>query len=294
MAITAQLVKELREKTGAGMMDCKKALVETDGDMDKAIDYLREKGIAKAAKKGDRIAAEGLTSIVVNGNDAVILEVNSETDFVAKNEGFQVLVKELADHILANKPESVEAALQQTMSNGTKVEEHINAAIATIGEKLSLRRFQVVTKTDADAFGAYLHMGGRISVLSVLEGTTDEEAAKDVSMHIAAINPKYVSRDQVDASELEHEREVLTQQALNEGKPEAIVAKMVEGRINKYYQEICVNEQEFVKNPDVKVGKYVESKGGKIKSFVRYEVGEGIEKRVDNFAEEVMAQVKKD
>ena len=263
MAITAQLVKELREKTGAGMMDCKKALVETDGDIEKAIDLLREKGIAKAAKKGDRIAAEGLTSIVVQGNDAVILEVNSETDFVAKNEGFQVLVKELAEHLLANKPESVEVALEQTMANGTKVEEHINAAIATIGEKLSLRRFQVVTKTDADAFGAYLHMGGRISVLSVLEGTTDEEAAKDVSMHIAAINPKYVSRDQVDASELDHEREVLTQQALNEGKPEKIVAKMVEGRINKFYQEICVNEQDFVKNPDVKVGQFVESKGGK-------------------------------
>ena len=294
MAISAQLVKELREKTGAGMMDCKKALVETDGDMDKAIDYLREKGIAKAAKKGDRIAAEGLTSIVVQGNEAVILEVNSETDFVAKNEGFQVLVKELAEHLLANKPESVEAALEQTMENGTKMEEHINAAIATIGEKLSLRRFEVVSKTDADAFGAYLHMGGRISVLSVLEGTTDEEAAKDVSMHIAAINPKYVSRDQVDASELDHEREVLKQQALNEGKPEKIIEKMVEGRINKFYQEICVNEQDFVKNPDVKVAQFVESKGGKVKSFVRYEVGEGIEKRVENFADEVMAQVKKD
>ena len=294
MAITAQLVKELREKTGAGMMDCKKALVETDGDMDKAIDYLREKGIAKAAKKGDRIAAEGLTSILVQGNEAVILEVNSETDFVAKNEGFQVLVKELANHLLANKPESVEVALEQTMENGTKMEEHINAAIATIGEKLSLRRFEVVSKTDADAFGAYLHMGGRISVLSVLEGTTDEEAAKDVSMHIAAINPKYVSRDQVDSSELDHEREVLKQQALNEGKPEKIIEKMVEGRINKFYEEICVNEQDFVKNPDVKVAQFVESKGGKVKSFIRYEVGEGIEKRVDNFAEEVMAQVKKD
>ena len=294
MAISAQLVKELREKTGAGMMDCKKALVETDGDMDKAIDYLREKGIAKAAKKGDRIAAEGLTSILVQGNDAVILEVNSETDFVAKNEGFQVLVKELANHILAKKPESVEVALEQTMENGTKMEEHINATIATIGEKLSLRRFEVVSKTDADAFGAYLHMGGRISVLSVLEGTTDEEAAKDVSMHIAAINPKYVSRDQVDSSELDHEREVLKQQAINEGKPEKIIEKMVEGRINKFYQEICVNEQDFVKNPDVKVAQFVESKGGKVKSFIRYEVGEGIEKRVDNFAEEVMAQVKKD
>ncbi|AZV42301.1 MULTISPECIES: translation elongation factor Ts [Peribacillus] len=294
MAITAQLVKELREKTGAGMMDCKKALVETDGDMEKAIDFLREKGIAKAAKKGDRIAAEGLTSILVEGNKAVILEVNSETDFVAKNEGFQTLVKELANHILVNNPESVEAALEQTMENGAKVADHINAAIATIGEKLSLRRFEVVTKTDSDAFGAYLHMGGRISVLSVLEGTTDEEAAKDVSMHIAAINPKYVSRDQVDSSELEREREVLTQQALNEGKPEKIVAKMVEGRINKFYEEICVNEQAFVKNPDVKVGQFVESKGGKIQSFIRFEVGEGIEKREDNFAEEVMAQVKKD
>ncbi|WP_458352850.1 translation elongation factor Ts [Peribacillus frigoritolerans] len=294
MAITAQLVKELREKTGAGMMDCKKALVQTEGDMEKAIDFLREKGIAKAANKGDRIAAEGLTSIVVEGNQAVILEVNSETDFVAKNEGFQILVKELAGFLLANKPESVEAALEQTMENGAKVTDHINAAVAKIGEKLTLRRFQVVSKTDNDAFGAYLHMGGRISVLSVLEGTTDEEAAKSVSMHIAAINPKYISRDQVDASELEREREVLTQQALNEGKPEKIVAKMVEGRINKFYEEICVNEQAFVKNPDQKVGQFVESKGGKIQSFVRYEVGEGLEKRQENFAEEVMNQVKKD
>lgn len=294
MAITAQLVKELREKTGAGMMDCKKALVQTEGDMEKAIDFLREKGIAKAANKGDRIAAEGLTSIVVEGNQAVILEVNSETDFVAKNEGFQILVKELAGFLLANKPESVEAALEQTMENGAKVADHINAAVAKIGEKLTLRRFQVVSKTDNDAFGAYLHMGGRISVLSVLEGTTDEEAAKSVSMHIAAINPKYISRDQVDASELEREREVLTQQALNEGKPEKIVAKMVEGRINKFYEEICVNEQAFVKNPDQKVGQFVETKGGKIQSFVRYEVGEGLEKRQENFAEEVMNQVKKD
>ena len=294
MAITAQLVKELREKTGAGMMDCKKALVQTEGDMEKAIDFLREKGIAKAANKGDRIAAEGLTSIVVEGNQAVILEVNSETDFVAKNEGFQILVKELAGFLLANKPESVEAALEQTMENGAKVADHINAAVAKIGEKLTLRRFQVLSKTDNDAFGAYLHMGGRISVLSVLEGTTDEEAAKSVSMHIAAINPKYISRDQVDASELEREREVLTQQALNEGKPEKIVAKMVEGRINKFYEEICVNEQAFVKNPDQKVGQFVESKGGKIQSFVRYEVGEGLEKRQENFAEEVMNQVKKD
>ncbi|MBS4189260.1 elongation factor Ts [Bacillus sp. FJAT-49705] len=293
MAITAQMVKELREKTGAGMMDCKKALQETDGDMEKAIDFLREKGIAKAAKKGDRIAAEGLTTIKVEGNEAVILEVNSETDFVAKNEGFQVLVKELADHLLANKPASVEEANGQTMANGATVETHINSAIAKIGEKLTLRRFEIKTKNDSDAFGAYLHMGGRISVLTVLEGTTDGDAAKDVSMHIAALNPKYVSRDQVSQEEVERERQVLTQQALNEGKPENIVAKMVEGRISKYFEDVCVNDQAFVKNPDQKVGKFVESKGGKIREFVRFEVGEGIEKREDNFAEEVMSQVKK-
>ena len=294
MAITAQMVKELREKTGAGMMDCKKALTETNGDMDKAIDYLREKGIAKAAKKGDRIAAEGLTYIVTEGNEAVILEVNSETDFVAKNEGFQVLVKELAAHLLAKKPATVEEALEQTMDNGAVVSEYINAAIAKIGEKLTLRRFQVVSKTDADAFGAYLHMGGRIGVLTVLEGTTDEAAAKDVAMHIAAIKPLYISRDQVTAEEVEREREVLTQQALNEGKPENIVAKMVEGRLGKFFEDICVVDQAFVKNPDQKVGQFIAATGGKLTSFVRYEVGEGIEKKQDNFAEEVMSQVKKD
>ncbi|MDM5226186.1 translation elongation factor Ts [Cytobacillus sp. NJ13] len=293
MAITAQMVKELREKTGAGMMDCKKALQETDGDMEKAIDFLREKGIAKAAKKGDRIAAEGLTSVKVDGNEAVILEVNSETDFVAKNEGFQTLVKEIAEHLLANKPASVEEAAGQTMANGATLESHINSAIAKIGEKLSLRRFEIKTKTDSDAFGAYLHMGGRIGVLTVIEGTTDEDAAKDVAMHIAALNPKYVSRDEVSQDEVERERQVLTQQALNEGKPENIVAKMVEGRLGKYFEDVCVNDQAFVKNPDQKVGKFVESKGGKILEFVRYEVGEGIEKREDNFAEEVMNQVKK-
>ncbi|MGD6854591.1 translation elongation factor Ts [Bacillus infantis] len=293
MAITAQLVKELREKTGAGMMDCKKALQETDGDMEKAIDFLREKGIAKAAKKSDRIAAEGTTYILAQGNEAVILEVNSETDFVAKNEGFQVLVKELAEHLLKNKPASAEEAASQTMENGATVEAHINAAIAKIGEKLSLRRFEVKSKTDSDAFGAYLHMGGRIGVLTVLEGSTDEQAAKDVAMHIAALNPKYVSRDEVSAEEVERERQVLTQQALNEGKPENIVAKMVEGRLSKYFEDVCVLDQAFVKNPDQKVRDFVKSTGGTLREFVRYEVGEGIEKREDNFAEEVMNQVKK-
>ncbi len=291
--ITAQMVKELREKTGAGMMDCKKALTETDGDIEKAIDVLREKGIAKAAKKSDRIAAEGLTSILTEGNNAVILEVNAETDFVAKNEGFQTLVKELAEQLLKNKPASLEDALTQTMENGATVADHINAAIAKIGEKLSLRRFAVLSKTDSDAFGAYLHMGGRIAVLTVIEGTTDADAARDVSMHIAALNPKYVSHDQVSQEEVEHEREVLTQQALNEGKPEKIVEKMVEGRLRKFYEEVCVIDQAFVKNPDQTVGQFVQSKGGTIRDFVRYEVGEGIEKREENFAEEVMNQIKK-
>lgn len=292
MAVTAKMVKELREKTGAGMMDCKKALVKTDGDMEAAVDFLREKGLAAAGKKADRIAAEGTTFIEVKGNAAVLLEVNAETDFVAKNEGFQTLVKELADHLLASKPATLEEALESKMDNGAKVSEHISSAIATIGEKITLRRFTVASKTDADAFGSYLHMGGRIGVLAVLEGTTDAEVAKDVAMHIAALNPKYIAHDQVSEEEVAHERKVLTEQALNEGKPENIVAKMVEGRLRKYFEEICVLDQAFVKNPDQKVGDYVKAAGAKLTSFVRYEVGEGIEKREDNFAEEVMSQVK--
>ncbi|PRS45165.1 elongation factor Ts [Bacillus sp. NMCC46] len=293
MAITAQLVKELRQKTGAGMMDCKKALTETDGDIDKAIDLLREKGIAKAAKKADRIAAEGLTLIKTDGNTGVILEVNSETDFVAKNEGFQSLLNELADHLLAAKPATIEEAHASKMENGSTVEEHITSAIAKIGEKITLRRFSVITKEDNAAFGSYLHMGGRIGVLAVLNGTTDEELARDIAMHVAAVNPKYISRDQVSEEEANREREVLTQQALQEGKPENIVAKMVEGRLNKFFEEICLLDQAFVKNPDEKVKQVVAAKNASIQSYVRYEVGEGIEKRQDNFAEEVMSQVKK-
>ncbi|MFD2443551.1 translation elongation factor Ts [Bacillus sp. CGMCC 1.16607] len=293
MAVTAQMVKELREKTGAGMLDCKKALTETNGDMEKAIDFLREKGMAAAAKKSDRIAAEGITAILSQGNDAVILEVNSETDFVAKNEGFQILVKELSEHLLNNKPSSVEEATSQTMENGVTVADHINAAIAKIGEKITLRRFEILTKSDNGAFGEYLHMGGRIAVLTVLEGTTDASVAKDVSMHAAALHPLYVSRDEVSQEEVERERQVLTQQALNEGKPENIVAKMVEGRLGKYFEDVCLLDQTFVKNPDQKVRQFVESKGATVRGFVRYGVGEGIEKREDNFAEEVMSQLKK-
>lgn len=293
MAVTAQMVKELREKTGAGMLDCKKALTETNGDMEKAIDFLREKGMASAAKKSDRIAAEGIAHIEVQGNEAVILEVNSETDFVAKNEGFQQLVKELAAHLLKNKPATTEDALTQTMDNGSTVADHISSAIAKIGEKITLRRFTISTKSDNGSFGAYLHMGGRIGVLTTLEGTTDESVAKDVSMHIAAVNPKYIDRDAVTEEEIAREREVLTQQALNEGKPENIVHKMVEGRMGKFFEDVCLLDQSFVKDPDQKVRKFVESKGATVISFVRYEVGEGIEKRQDNFAEEVMNQVNK-
>ncbi|MCM3087415.1 elongation factor Ts [Bhargavaea ginsengi] len=291
-AVTAQMVKELREKTGAGMMDCKKALTQTDGDMDAAVDFLREKGLASAAKKADRIAAEGTVSVETDGNKAVIFEVNAETDFVAKNEAFQNLVSELGAHLLKNEPASIEEALASEMGNGLKVEDHISNAVAKIGEKITLRRFEIIEKTDNDTFGAYLHMGGRIGVLLLIEGTTDADAAKDVAMHVAAINPKYVSRDEVPAEEVERERKVLTEQALNEGKPENIVAKMVEGRLGKYFEDVVILDQPFVKDSDQKVRDFVKSTGGTLKSFVRFAVGEGIEKREDNFADEVMNQVK--
>ncbi|WP_042144779.1 translation elongation factor Ts [Paucisalibacillus sp. EB02] len=294
MAVTAQMVKELREKTGAGMMDCKKALTETNGDIEQAIDYLREKGIAKAAKKADRIAAEGSTYITSEGNTAVLLEVNCETDFVTKNDQFKQLLEDLGNHLLTQKPATVEEALQQKLNGeGETVETYINSAVAKIGEKISLRRFELLTKTDNDAFGEYLHMGGRIGVLALLEGTTDSTVAKDVSMHVAAVNPKYVSREEVSEDVINHEREVLKQQALNEGKPEKIVEKMVDGRLGKFFEDICLLEQSFVKDPDQKVKKYVESKGATVKSFTRFEVGEGLEKRSENFAEEVMSQIKK-
>lgn len=290
--ITAQMVKELREKTGAGMMDCKKALTEVNGDMDAAVDYLRKTGLSSSEKKADRIAAEGSAYVHVEGNEAIIVEVNAETDFVAKNDGFQTLVKELAEHLLAVKPATIEEAQESKLENGHTVSEHISNAVAKIGEKITLRRFEIRTKTDADAFGPYLHMGGTIGVLVTLEGSTDEEAAKDIAMHIAAMNPKYVSRDEVPAEEVEREKKVLTEQALNEGKPENIVAKMVEGRIGKFFEEICVLDQPFVKDSDQKVGAFVKTTGGTLKEFTRYAVGEGIERREENFADEVLSQVK--
>lgn len=290
--ISAKLVKELRDMTGVGMMDAKKALVEVDGDMDKAVDFLREKGMAKAAKKNDRIAAEGLAAVAVVGNTAAIVEVNSETDFVAKNEMFQDLVQELATLVATNKPADMDAAMVLPASKGT-VAETIIEANQVIGEKISFRRFEIVEKEDNAAFGGYLHMGGRIAVLALLDGTTDETVAKDVAMHVAAINPRYVDESQIPAEELEHEKTVLTEQALNEGKPANIVDKMVIGRLNKFKAEISLVDQPFVKDPDMTVAKYVATKGATVKSFVRFEVGEGIEKREENFAEEVMSQIKK-
>ena len=290
--ITAKLVKELRDMTGVGMMDAKKALVEVEGDIDKAVDFLREKGLAKAAKKADRIAAEGVTATYVDGNTAALIELNSETDFVAKNDKFQALVATVVKAIAQAKPATMEEALAVKVDDKT-IEELILEGTTVIGEKLSLRRFEVLSKADGDAFGEYLHMGGRIGVLTVIEGSDDSVAAKDVAMHVAAINPRYVSREDVSEEDYKHEEKIQTEIALNEGKPANIVEKMIKGRMNKYLAEISLTEQAFVKNPDQTVAEFVASKGGKVKTFVRYEVGEGMEKRQDNFADEVAAQMGK-
>ncbi len=290
--VTAKLVKELRDMTGVGMMDSKRALVAVDGDIDAAVDYLRETGMAKAAKKADRIAAEGLAGVYVDGNVGSITEINSETDFVSKNEQFQKLVKDVTVAIAKGNPSTLEDAQALEAGDGT-IESEVLSATTKIGEKIGLRRFSRVEKTDGDVFGAYTHMGGRIAVLAVIEGSNDEELARDIAMHIAAINPKYVSREEVSQEEIDHETKVLTEQALNEGKPANIVEKMIVGRLNKYLADICLVDQPFVKDPDISVGKYVASKGASVKSFVRFEVGEGIEKREENFAEEVMNQVNK-
>jgi len=289
MEITASMVKELREATGAGMMDCKKALSECNGNMDEAANWLREKGIAKSAKKESRIAAEGLANIYVNGNKAVILEVNSETDFVSKNEEFKAMIDEIGNAILNSDAKTMDEALALKSSEGT-VQDLIVAKVAKIGEKLSFRRFEVIEKTDADNFGAYLHMGGKIAVVVVTEGAT-EEVAKDVAMQAAAMKPRYVFTEDVPAEVVEEEKKVLKEQAMNEGKPAEIAEKMVAGRINKFFKEICLTKQAFIKDGDIDVETYVKNNKGTIKSMVRYEVGEGMQKREDNFAEEVMNQV---
>ena len=288
--ITASLVKELREKTGAGMLDCKKALEANNGDISLSIDWLREKGISKAAKKADRIAAEGVASILIKGNKAAIVEVNSETDFVAKNEEFTSMVKTILETIIDTDVKTVEDALKLDCGEGT-INDLIVAKTAKIGEKLSLRRFEIVTKSDNEEFGEYIHMGGKIAVLITVDGASSD-VAKDCAMHAAAMRPKYVNKDAVPTDEVEKERKVLKEQAMNEGKPEEIAAKMVEGRIRKFYEEICLEEQSFVKDSDSKVREYVKANGGVITSMVRFEVGEGMEKREENFAEEVAKQMK--
>lgn len=293
MAISAKLVKELREKTGAGMMDCKKALEACNGDLDASFDWLREKGIAKAGAKADRIAAEGLTAFKVAGNVAAMVEVNSETDFVAKNQEFKDLVANIADYVLENNATTLEETLAINIA-GKTVETLVAEASGKIGEKLSLRRVDITTKEDNQVFGAYSHMGGNISAIALLEGV-DEELARDVAMQIAANAPKYIDRGEIPADVLEKERQVLTSQALEENasaakpKPENIILKMVEGRLNKNLKEICLVDQQFIKNPDVTVAQYIGT--GKILKMVRFKVGEGMQKREENFAEEVAAQL---
>lgn len=288
--MSASLVKELRELTGAGMLDCKKALEACNGNIDDAIAWLREKGISKAAKKADRIAAEGLADILIEGNKAVIVEVNSETDFVAKNQEFKDLVKAILKAIIENEPKTNEDVLNLVV-DGETVNDLIVNKTAKIGEKLSFRRFSKIEKNDEQVFGSYIHMGGKIAVLTRLNGA-NEEVAKDVAMHAAAMRPSVVRREQVPQEEIEKEREILKEQAINEGKPAEIAEKMVEGRLKKFFKEICLVSQSFIKNGDIDVATYVKNNGGEVKSMIRYEVGEGMEKRNDNFAEEVMNQVK--
>ena len=290
--ISASQVKELREKTGAGMMDCKKVLTETDGDFEKAIELLRERGIAKAAKKSDRIAAEGLveTYISEDGKVGAVVEVNAETDFVAKNDEFKNFVKDVARQVVEKAPTSVEELLaQSSITEPDKtVQEVLTNKIATIGENMSIRRFERFETSNM--LESYIHGEGKIAVLVEMENATPE-LAKDVCMQIAAAKPEFLDRDSVPQERVDKEMEILKAQAMNEGKPAEIAEKIVLGRIGKFYGEICLVEQEFVKDPDIKVGKLVESKGAKIVRFARFEKGEGLEKREENFAEEVAKQI---
>ena len=286
--ISASL-KELREKSGAGMMECKKALTEVNGDIDKAMDYLRENGLAKVAKKASRIAAEGLANVFIDNNKAVILEVNAETDFVSKNQEFIDLIANIGKAILKSDAKNFEEAKEVKADNGT-VNDLIVEATAKIGEKISFRRCEIVTKEDNETFGSYLHMGGKIAVLVKLEGA-NEEVAKDVAMQSAAMKPQYVFTTDVPEDVLEHEREVQKTNAMNEGKPEEIAVKMVEGRIKKFYKEVCLEKQEFIKDSSLDIDTYIKNNNGKLLSMIRYEVGEGMEKRNDDFASEVMNQI---
>ena len=290
--VTAALVKELRERTGAGMMDCKKVLSETDGDLEKASELLRERGIAKAAKKSGRVAAEGMVEAYISDDEKVgaIVEVNSETDFVAKNEEFRKFVMDVAKQVVKNNPKTVEDLLNEPaiFEDGKTVNEALVGKIATIGENISIRRFARFETTDG-LIEKYIHGDGKIAVLVDMTSGS-KELAKDVCMQIAAARPEYVSREQVPAERLEKEKEILKAQTMNEGKPEAIAEKIVMGRINKFYEEICLVDQEFVKDPSQKVSNIL--KDAKVLEFARFETGEGIEKKEENFAEEVMKQLK--
>lgn len=296
MTITAAMVKELRQKTGAGMLDCKKALEETNGDIEAAITLLREKGMAKAVKKADRIAAEGLTSVAIKDNEAVLFEVNSETDFVAKNAQFIDLVENLGQIFINSDVDSAEAALQLKDESGKTVEDIILSATATIGEKISLRRVVRIKKEDGQGFGTYKHMGGRISVVTVLE-KPDEELGKDIAMHVTVFNPQFLSKNDVDQKTVDTETHLIQEQIANDeslkDKPEKILSGIVQGRLNKTLSEIVLLDQGFVKDPSISVAKHLKQANNNILNYVRLEVGEGIEKRVDDFAAEVMAQVNK-
>ena len=290
-----ELIKTLRDRTGAGLSDCKKALVECGEDLEKATDWLREKGIAKAAKKADRIAAEGLTTIVTDGNYGLICEVNSETDFVAKNEKFINFVNTIAKAMLNARSTTVEEGLAAPCEGAT-VNDYIVSNTATIGEKLSLRRVTLLEKNSTDTFGSYLHMGGKIGTLCVLNNTDKADIAKDVAMHIAAINPSYVKTSDIPSEEIEKERHIQALAAENDeklkNKPAAALEKILDGKVGKWMSEICLNEQPFVKDPGTSVGKYVSQYGASVATFVRYAVGEGLQKREENFAEEVAKQTK--
>ena len=287
---TAQDVKSLREKTGAGMMDCKKALQETNGDMEEAITWLREKGISKAAKKASRIAAEGLTKAVEKGNKAAIIEVNSETDFVAKNEAFTSFVEDLAKTLVESNVTTLDEANELKINDET-VADTIISLTAKIGEKISFRRFEVVEKNDNEVFGIYSHMGGKITTLVVLDGATSE-VAKDVAMHTAAMRPSYLNSEEVPSDVLDKEKNIMKEQLLNEGKPEDRIEQILVGKVKKFYEEVCLENQIFIKAENKEtVGKFVEQNGGKLVKMVRYEVGEGMEKRNENFAEEVANQI---
>ncbi|MDD2208331.1 MAG: translation elongation factor Ts [Bacilli bacterium] len=288
--VDAKLVANLRKITGAGMLDCKNALVETNGDIEKAVDYLREKGIAKASKKASRIAAEGLANIYIDGNTAIILEINSETDFVSKNEEFTGMIDLIGKSVLKSSVSTIEDALNLETGAGT-INDLIIAKTSKIGEKLSFRRFEIVTKNDSDYFGSYLHLGGKIASLVVLEGGNDE-VAKDVAMQAAAMKPDYISKEDVPAEVVLKEKKILTEEILNEGKPAEMAEKIVIGKMNKFYKEVCLIHQAFIKENDIDVETLLKNNNGKVIKMIRYEVGEGMEKRSDNFADEVMNQIK--